>query len=116
MEMGVILIVALIIFGPGKLPEVAGQVGKVIREFRESTGGLTGEFQNAMSEFQGVANEVRQSATEVQETTRSLTLLDAGMGPATKPARPLPSSATGISATGPATATKDDPLADLMIG
>jgi TatA/E family protein of Tat protein translocase len=116
MEIGVILVIALIIFGPGKLPEIGAQVGKGIRDFRAATGDITGEFQKAMGDFQGVADEVRQSAVEVQETTRSLTHLDGGMTPASRPARPLPASATGIPVEGPATPTKDDPLADLMIG
>ena len=37
MELMVILVLALIIFGPGKLPEIAGQVGKVVRDFRRTT-------------------------------------------------------------------------------
>jgi TatA/E family protein of Tat protein translocase len=44
MEISVILIVALIIFGPGKLPEVAGQVGKAVRVFRRLTSVFTDEF------------------------------------------------------------------------
>lgn len=32
-----ILIVVLIIFGPGKLPDVGKAVGKTIREFKRST-------------------------------------------------------------------------------
>jgi sec-independent protein translocase protein TatA len=35
----VILLVVLIIFGPGKLTEIGGQLGRGIREFRESTEG-----------------------------------------------------------------------------
>lgn len=33
-EMIVILVLALIVFGPGKLPEMGSAVGKSIREFR----------------------------------------------------------------------------------
>ena len=116
MEIGVILIVALIIFGPGKLPEIGAQLGKGIRDFRAATDGITGEFRNVMGDFQDVADEVRQSANEVQDTTRSLTRLDGGMTPASKPARPLPSSVTGIPAEGPVIPTKEDPLADLFVG
>ncbi|MEW6457857.1 MAG: twin-arginine translocase TatA/TatE family subunit [Bacillota bacterium] len=36
-ELILILVVALIIFGPGKLPEVGKSLGKTIREFRKST-------------------------------------------------------------------------------
>jgi len=35
----VILIVVLIIFGPGRLVDIGGQLGRGIREFRESTEG-----------------------------------------------------------------------------
>ncbi len=35
----VILAIVLIIFGPGKLAEIGGQLGRGIREFRESTEG-----------------------------------------------------------------------------
>jgi sec-independent protein translocase protein TatA len=35
----VILLVVLIIFGPGKLTEIGGQLGRGVREFRESTEG-----------------------------------------------------------------------------
>lgn len=31
----VLVVIALIVFGPGKLPEVFGQVGRGVREFRE---------------------------------------------------------------------------------
>ena len=37
MHLLLILIVVLIIFGPGKLPEVGKAVGKTIREFKRST-------------------------------------------------------------------------------
>ena len=35
----VILLVVLIIFGPGKLAQIGGQLGRGVREFRESTEG-----------------------------------------------------------------------------
>jgi len=39
LEIGVILIIILIVFGVGKLPQVGGAVGKSIREFRKERGG-----------------------------------------------------------------------------
>ncbi len=35
----VLIAIALIVFGPGKLPEVFGQVGRGVREFREQASG-----------------------------------------------------------------------------
>jgi sec-independent protein translocase protein TatA len=36
-ELGVILLIVVLIFGAGRLPEVGGAVGKSIREFRKAT-------------------------------------------------------------------------------
>jgi sec-independent protein translocase protein TatA len=36
-ELGFILLIVLIIFGPGKLPKVAESMGKAIKGFRKST-------------------------------------------------------------------------------
>ncbi|MBP2626572.1 MAG: Sec-independent protein translocase protein tatA/E-like protein [Firmicutes bacterium] len=38
-ELGIILVIALIVFGPGKLPEVGKALGKGIGEFRRSVSG-----------------------------------------------------------------------------
>jgi sec-independent protein translocase protein TatA len=36
-ELIIILVIVVIIFGVGRLPEIGGAVGKAIREFRTST-------------------------------------------------------------------------------
>jgi sec-independent protein translocase protein TatA len=41
LEMMVILVVALLVLGPQRLPDVARSVGKGMREFKESLSGLT---------------------------------------------------------------------------
>ena len=35
-ELVIILVVALVIFGPGKLPEIGGALGKGIRDFKKA--------------------------------------------------------------------------------
>lgn len=42
-EIILILIIALIIFGPGKLPEVGKAVGKGIREFKNAANSITSD-------------------------------------------------------------------------
>ena len=46
-EIGLILLIILIVFGVGKLPEIGGAVGKGIREFRK---GQLGEGNQAKTE------------------------------------------------------------------
>ena len=39
MEIGLVLLIILIVFGVGKLPQVGGAIGKGIREFRKASRG-----------------------------------------------------------------------------
>lgn len=43
-----ILVIVLIIFGPGRLPELGGAVGKALREFRKATSELTNEVTSSV--------------------------------------------------------------------
>ena len=45
-ELILILVVALVVFGPGKLPEIGSSLGKTIREFRKATQGLSDEIKS----------------------------------------------------------------------
>lgn len=49
LELIIIMVVALVIFGPQRLPEIGAQIGKAIRDFRQMTNDVTGEFQRTMS-------------------------------------------------------------------
>jgi TatA/E family protein of Tat protein translocase len=40
-ELIIILVIALLILGPGKLPEVGASIGKSIREFRKASSDIT---------------------------------------------------------------------------
>ncbi len=44
-ELVVILVIALLVIGPKKLPDVARSIGKGLREFRQATTDLKEEFQ-----------------------------------------------------------------------
>ncbi|AZR72943.1 preprotein translocase subunit TatA [Anoxybacter fermentans] len=43
-ELILILVIALIVFGPGKLPEVGKSLGKAIREFKNASKEMTAEI------------------------------------------------------------------------
>lgn len=49
-ELLIILVLALIIFGPGRLPEVGSALGRTIREFRRSSNEVDVSDANAGSE------------------------------------------------------------------
>ncbi|HUR19084.1 MAG TPA: Sec-independent protein translocase protein TatB [Acidimicrobiales bacterium] len=53
-EILVVLIVALIVLGPARLPEAARTVGKAVSELRRATAGLQSEVREAFSEAQPV--------------------------------------------------------------
>ena len=43
----ILLVLVLIIFGPGRLPEVGGAIGKGLREFRKASSELTDELKRS---------------------------------------------------------------------
>lgn len=59
----IILVIVLIVFGPKRLPEIGGAVGKSIREFRSSTKDITKEFKSSMDEVKSPIEEIRQAST-----------------------------------------------------
>ena len=44
-----ILVIVLIIFGPGRLPELGSAAGKAMREFRKATSELSNEVSSSMN-------------------------------------------------------------------
>jgi Tat protein translocase TatB subunit len=56
-EVLVILLVALLILGPTKLPEVARQAGRAMAEFRKVTSGFQRELNSALEEDDRTARD-----------------------------------------------------------
>jgi sec-independent protein translocase protein TatA len=50
-EILVILVIALLVFGPDKMPDIARQVGRGFREFRRVQDHLKAELRDVVSEF-----------------------------------------------------------------
>lgn len=63
-ELILILIVVLIVFGPGKLPEVAKSMGKAVREFRKASSNLQRVWEEVTRESTSVANKTSASSSE----------------------------------------------------
>ena len=58
-EMAVIMVVALLVFGPKKLPEIGRSLGKTIRSFQDASKEFETEFQK---EAQKIENSVKMNA------------------------------------------------------
>ncbi len=152
-ELMIITVAALVIFGPGKLPEVAGQAGRAVRDFRRMTSELSGEFEKTIAdvtdtkgsignELKGMANQVNSVTKSVQKdlnkATGAATSKTAAKSTAAKSSTTSPSKTTTTTAARststttaaktsstpakvttpapvvPKTASKADPLADMM--
>lgn len=58
-----ILVLALIIFGPKKLPEIGRAVGQTLSEFKKSAKELTSD---AVEEIEEVKKEVKEQKEEIK--------------------------------------------------
>ena len=58
-EMAVIMVVALLVFGPKKLPEIGRSLGKTLRSFQDASKEFESEFQK---EAQKIENSVKMKA------------------------------------------------------
>ena len=65
-EMMVIFLVALVLFGPKKLPELGKTIGKAITEFRRAQSELKATFESHM-------RELEKEGDSIKEVTRSYT-------------------------------------------
>ncbi|MDI6845629.1 MAG: TatA/E family twin arginine-targeting protein translocase [Candidatus Saccharicenans sp.] len=68
-ELIIILIIALLVFGPKKLPEVGKSVGRAIREFKKASDELRSKVEEEIqaSEIKSDLEEVKSDLTDLQE-------------------------------------------------
>lgn len=52
-----ILVIALIIFGPNKLPEIGKAAGNTLREFKKSTADLTSSVTDEVDEVKSIIKD-----------------------------------------------------------
>lgn len=70
-ELIVILVVALLVFGPDRLPELARNAGRWLARFRQASQRSIGELRRA-SEIEELEAEVRGLSQELRDTRASL--------------------------------------------
>lgn len=108
-ELILIAVVALIVLGPKKLPDLAKSMGRAVREFRKATSELKETFQ-VDSELSEAKKAFEDFHAEVDKTIRSEAERPekpATANPPTPPAVPAASAATPIE---PSSSEKLDEL------
>jgi Tat protein translocase TatB subunit len=138
-EITIILVAALVIFGPDRLPEMAGKVGKQIRDLRQMSTDLTGEFERSagvqefksavQGEISGVKSQVNSVTSSVKRdldkagskvsttakaaTTSSTSKVSGAKTTTSTTSKTTTAKSTTTAKKEPPKATKKDPLADL---
>ncbi len=80
-EMGLIMVVALLIFGPKKLPEIGRSVGKAVRGFQEASNEFQNEFKREAEQIEQAVKSSAELETKQLEAAKSEQ--DAGSSPVT---------------------------------
>jgi TatA/E family protein of Tat protein translocase len=68
-ELIVIFIIALLVFGPKKLPELGKSLGKGLREFKRATDDIKSSFDEHMREAESSIEEAKK---DLKETERDM--------------------------------------------
>ena len=89
-ELVVIMVVALLVLGPKRLPEVAKGLGTALAELRRATSGITEELENARGMLEQEAREADRTLREAERNT-----LARGSGAPASAAAPAESPAPG---------------------
>ena len=66
-EMMIIMVVALLVFGPKKLPEVGRSIGKAMREFKKSTEEIKEKFEEQIraDEFKTIQDDIKKDLGDI---------------------------------------------------
>jgi len=76
-ELIVILVVALVFVGPERLPRLAADLARTIREIRKYTGTIAAEFSDVMQDFEkesaGARSQWKEIGEGLTDATKSLT-------------------------------------------
>ena len=69
-EVTVILVLALLIFGPKKLPELGKQLGKTLQSLKNASNEFQNELNKAVNEPEDIENNNKSERNEVENTKK----------------------------------------------
>ncbi|MEB3309325.1 MAG: TatA/E family twin arginine-targeting protein translocase [Snowella sp.] len=74
-EMGLIVVIALLVFGPKKLPEIGRSLGKTLRSFQDASKEFESEFKR---EAQVIEDSIKMQAQLEEDKTVSTANVEKG--------------------------------------
>src|SRR5438876_7282362 len=101
-EMLLIFIVALLVFGPKKLPELGKSLGKGIREFKKATEELKSSWEDQVKDISTPLNEVKRDIHNMGQDMKSDFYKSLETAPETSPSHEIPASPETSHTTEPA--------------
>ena len=72
-EMALILVIALLVFGPKKLPEIGRSLGKAIRGFQEASKDFEAEFKREAEQLEEAVKTPALAESKEVETKEAVT-------------------------------------------
>lgn len=109
-ELLVILMITLIVVGPRRLPEMASQIARAMREFRRYTSSLRREVSEALEDLEKEYSEVQEEWKEVGEAvSQDMKAMEEEVSAAAEDARAglsVEERPAGSKTTPPETSTK----------
>jgi sec-independent protein translocase protein TatA len=72
-EMALIMVLALLVFGPKKLPEIGKSLGKTIRSFQDASKEFEGEFKREAERIENIVTEPMKATLEPKVLSESAT-------------------------------------------
>ena len=72
-ELILIFVIALLVFGPKKLPEIGRSVGKALREFKKTSDEIKGRIEEEIeaSEIKDIRKDIRSGLDDIKSGVKS---------------------------------------------
>ncbi len=77
-ELLFVLVIAMMVFGPRRLPEIAAKAGKIVRDLRGMSQGLMAEWQREITvaanleDLQKTRDELNKAKEEIMQTKKAV--------------------------------------------
>ena len=113
-ELILIFIIALIVFGPGRLPELARTLGKAMRELRRMSLEVTAEFAKELRDVEAISREMKETTETVKQAADIRSTLVESLEPALSvdESREEPKTSDAQETTTQVEAEKKDTIGD----